>query len=79
VAVGLAVGAALGIADGDGDGVMPGVGASAWKGQVPNRRAVFHCFPRSASIARMFLPGFVEAYLWTYGNARSRAGARAST
>ena len=27
----------------------------------------------------MFLPGFVEAYLWTYDNARSLAGARAST
>jgi hypothetical protein len=44
-----------------------------------HRRAVFHCFPRSARIAGIFLPGFVEAYLWTYGNARSRAGARAST
>ncbi len=26
----------------------------------------------------MFLPEAVEAYLWTYGNARSRLGARAS-
>jgi hypothetical protein len=26
----------------------------------------------------MFLPGFVEAYLWTYDNARGRPGARAS-
>jgi hypothetical protein len=38
-----------------------------------------HCCPRSARIAGIILPGFVEAYLWTYGNARSRAGARAST
>ena len=30
------------------------------------------------ALREMFLPGFVEAYLWTYDNARSRAGARAS-
>lgn len=51
----------------------------SWKHEFFARRAVFHCCLRSARIAGIFLPGFVEAYLWTYGNARSRAGARAST
>jgi hypothetical protein len=35
----------------------------------------FHCCPRGARIAAMFfLPGFVEAYLWTYSKAWGRAG-----
>jgi hypothetical protein len=34
---------------------------------------------RGLHVAGTFLPRFVEAYLWTYDSARSRAGARAST